>query len=277
MKMHIHLVIAVAIAASATDARAQDHGHLNAGAESQIAGSKLIFANGQDFATNSLYVKTLTFTNGATYAGYFQGNTTLTVLPATPDFAGPDPFAPALGSYIFAQLVSLKGPAGGEFAFWDTGATTPTFSIKSGETGTNLWRLTEADGSPGTDPYGHIHGRRWTLNKPGLYVLGLRLFDLSSNGPDSGPIHAASEILYTYVQAGVNVLSVALTANEQPRIRFVAPLGTDWQLEASDSLNPGVAWTPVGDAVTGSDIIREALDEAPVAQRRFYRLRAITP
>lgn len=276
MKKHIHLM-AIAIAASTITAHAQDHGHLNAGAESQTAGSKLIFANGQDFATNSLYVKTLTFTNGATYAGYFQGNTTLMVLPATPDFAGPDPLAPALGAYVFAQLVSLEGPAGGEFSFWDTGATSPTFSIKSGETGTNLWRLTEADGSLGTDPYGHIHGRRWTLNKPGLYVLGLRLFDLSSNGADAGPIHTPSEILYTYVQAGVNLISVSLTANEQPRIRYVVPLGTNWQLEASDSLNPGVVWTPVGDAVTGSDVIREALDETPVAQRRFYRLRAITP
>src|ERR1043165_4897884 len=183
------IAIGIAVCSSVGIVNAQDHGHLNAGAESQTPGSKLIFANGADFATNSLYVKTLTFTNATKYAGYFHGNTTLTALPATAEHAGPDPQAAALGSYIFAQLVSLDGPEGGEFGFWEAPATSPSYTIKSGESGgTNIWRLTEADGSPGTDPYGHIHVRRWTLTKPGLYVLGLRLLDLSTNGSNGGPI-----------------------------------------------------------------------------------------
>src|SRR5258706_13539102 len=150
----IRILAGIGIAAFTLTAIAQDHGHLNVGAESQTVGSKLIFANGAAFATNSGYVKTLTYTNGPTYAGYFHGNTTLTVLPATAEHAGPDPQAPALGSYIVAQLVSLEGPEGGEFAFWDTGGITPSFSIKVGEAGTNTWILSENAGAPGTDPYG---------------------------------------------------------------------------------------------------------------------------
>src|SRR5213075_2344586 len=114
MLIKIRFLVAIAITSCAAAINAQDHGHLNAGAETQLPGSKLIFANGADFATNSGYIKTLTYTNGGTYAEYFQGNTTLTVLPATATYAGPDPLAPALGSYIFAQLVSLDGPDGGE-------------------------------------------------------------------------------------------------------------------------------------------------------------------
>src|SRR5688572_28920242 len=103
---------AIGIASFAFIANAQDHGHVNVGAESQIAGSKLIFANGNIFATNSGYVKTLTFTNAARYAGYFQGNTTLTALPTTAEHGGPDPQAPAPGSHIVVLLSSLEGPAG---------------------------------------------------------------------------------------------------------------------------------------------------------------------
>src|ERR1051325_11803964 len=114
----IRFFVAIGIATLAVTVKAQDHGHLNAGVESQDSGAKLIFANGADFATNSGYIKTLTFTNATAYAGYFQGNTTLTVLPATAAYAGPDPQAPALGAYIFAQLVSLEGPPGGECGFW---------------------------------------------------------------------------------------------------------------------------------------------------------------
>jgi hypothetical protein len=275
----IRFVIAIGLAISSGGriVNAQDHGHLNAGVESQTPGSKLIFANGADFATNSLYVKTLTFTNATQYAGYYQGNTTLTVLPATPAHAGPDPQAPALGSYIFAQLVSLDGPEGGEFGFWDTGATSPTLKIKSGESGgTNIWRLTEADGSPDTDPYGHIHGRRWTLTKPGLYVLGLRLLDLSTNGIAGGPIHTQSDILYTYVQAGVNVVSIEPDV-DHTHVRVTAPLGTNWQLEASDSLSGNATWTPVDNPVTGVDAIREVVDDTAVVGNRYYRLKGIAP
>src|ERR1043165_1241633 len=277
MTLNVRLFLALAGTAGAVAVNAQDHGHLNVGAESQLPGSKLIFANGADFATNSGYIKTLTFTNGTVYAGYFQGNTTLTVLPATAAFAGPDPQAPALGAYIFAQLVSLEGPPGGEFGFWDTGATSPTITIKSGETGgTNLWRLTEADGSPDTDPYGHIHGRRWTLTKPGIYKLGLRVVDLSTNGPAGGPIHTPSDILYTYAQAGVNIVWIEPHTNTT-HVRFTAPLGTNWQVETSDSLTTDAIWTAVGDPVIGADAIREVADESPVVGNRFYRLKGTAP
>src|SRR4051812_8148352 len=97
--------------------RAADHAHLNAGAFGTQQNDQLIFENGGDFETISDYAKTLTFTNASTYAGYFQGNLTLTALAQTPVHAGPVPNAPALGSVIEARLVSVDGPEGGTFAF----------------------------------------------------------------------------------------------------------------------------------------------------------------
>jgi hypothetical protein len=274
--------IGIAVALS-LNVHAQDHGHLNVGAESQQIGAKLIFANGADFATNSAYVKTLTFTNAAVYAGYFQGNTTLTALPATGDRGGPDPVAPALGSRIAAQLVSVEGPAGGEFAFWDTGATAPTIKLKSGETGASTWILSENDGSPGTDPYGHIHGRRLTLTKPGLYKVGLRAIDISTNGLNGGPIHTPSDILYTYFQAGVNLLTVELNV-DHTTVRVALPLGNTWQIEGNHILSPvsnlaapgdPFAWNPIGDTIVGADFIREVIDTEPVQGQRYYRIRSV--
>src|SRR5215510_9334827 len=139
MKPFLKLALAFGMALSdPVSLLAADHGHLNAGAVGTKQNDKLIFDNATDFAASSGYVKTLTFTNSGTYAGYFQGNITLTALAQTPGNAGPVPNAPALGSFIQAQLVSVEGPEGGAFSFWDTDATSATITLSSGQTGTNM-------------------------------------------------------------------------------------------------------------------------------------------
>src|ERR1043166_1651376 len=136
---------------------AQDvHGHLNVGAAGQKQNDKLLFSNGRDFATASEYVKLLSFTNATKYAGYYQGNITLTALHSFDAFGEPDPSAPAPGSFIRAEIVSVKGPDGGAFGFWETNSTTdPTFSIPTGTSGASYaFDLSEADlgaGQPGGD------------------------------------------------------------------------------------------------------------------------------
>jgi len=191
---------AVAVWLSASVANAQ-HGHLNAGAVGINQDDALFFANGADFVTNSGYVVTLAYTNAGTYAGYFNVNLTITALPATGANGGPDADAAALGSFIRIELTSVSGPAGGTFTFWSGGV--PTFSLQSGQTGTDQWNLSgAAAGSSGVDPFGHVHGRRFTVDQPGLYTVGFTLYDTSTNGVGAGPIHMPSETLY------VNFLAV---------------------------------------------------------------------
>jgi len=259
-----------------SNARAQDHGHLQIGARGTNQGAQLYFYNGADFLTNSRYVKTLTFTNSSRYAGYYQGNITLAVQAATGDFGGPEPDAPALGSYIRARIVSVKGPLGGAFAFWESGAASPTISVATGESGTNTYNVTQTDGSPGVDPFGHIHGRRFTVTKPGIYVVSFQAFDTSTNGLNGGPIHTPSSIIDIYFQGGVNAQFIEPDA-DHTRVHFAAPIGTTWQVEASNSIGPNAVWTPFGTAVEGDDYFHEVVDSRPVQGNRFYRIRGVLP
>jgi hypothetical protein len=252
-------------------ALAQDHGHLNMGAVGTSQNDQLTFDNGGDFASNAGYVKTLDFAATGTYAGYFQGNITFTVLAATPEHLGPVPNAPALGSRMFAQLVSVDGPSGGAFGFWDTGAIVPTISLTSGATGTNVFRISENDGSPGTDPYGHIHGRRFTTTKPGIYTVGFRAFDFSANGVGGGPIHMPSALLKVCFQAGVNIKSIE-TQGTRTDVTFGAKAGFLWQLEAANSLPAGTNWQSIGAPLLGDDYFHKVPDDQAVNAVRFYRV-----
>jgi hypothetical protein len=268
---------------------AQQHAHLYIGATNTAQNTPLYFQNGADFETASSYIKTLTlttllFTNqstgGITTNSLYSGNITFTVLAATLGRGGPVPDAPALGSTIYAQIVSVDGPPGGAFSFWDTGATNPTITLASGTTGTNTFRLSENDGSPDSDPYGHIHGRRFTVrtNTPGIYTVGFRAFDVSSNGTGGGPIHAPSGILKFYFQTGINIASIKKTGT-----LAAVTFGTlsnsvanpTYRLEYNDSLG-NTNWTEIGSAA-GSDTLRTLDDTSATNPQRFYRIKVTTP
>ncbi|HEX5218382.1 MAG TPA: hypothetical protein VFZ59_02345 [Verrucomicrobiae bacterium] len=255
---------------------AQDHGHISIGSAGVNQNDPLIFENRDSFDTTANYVKTLTFATAGAYAGYFQGNITITGLAATPERSGPEPNAAALGSRLFVQLVSVEGPEGGTFAFWESGATSPTISLASGNSGTNTWRVSENDGSPGSDPYGHIHGRRFTATRPGIYTVSFCAFDFSTNGLGGGPIHSPSSVMKVYFQAGVNLKSVEPGATGT-RVVFSAPVGQDWVVEASSSPDAGAIWTEVGAPIAGDDYFHEVIDNEVVPGPRFYRARGTTP
>jgi hypothetical protein len=255
---------------------AQDHGHLNIGAAGVNQNDPLTFDNRDIFETATNYVKTLTFATAGNYTGYYQGNITMTGLAATAAHAGPEPNAAALGTQLHVQLVSVDGPEGGAFAFWESGATSPTIGLASGATGTNTWRVSEHDGSPGSDPYGHIHGRRFTATKPGIYTVGFRAFDFSTNGIGGGPIHTPSAMIKVYFQAGVNLKSIEHDATNT-RVEFSAPVGRNWVVEASDSPSASAVWTEVGAPVVGDDYFHEVIDDRPAQGKRFYRAKGLTP
>src|SRR5205085_8776513 len=121
-------------------------------------------------------------TNGLN-AGHYRGDVlTFSALAGTEVNGGPIPGHAAFGSKLAIQVVSADGPAGGSFAFWegdgesDLGAI--TFSLPVGATnGTNSFVVSENNGVPGTDPYGHIHGREFTTSSAGTYLVGFRVID----------------------------------------------------------------------------------------------------
>jgi hypothetical protein len=114
------------------------------------------------------------------------------------------PFAATSGSLLQLQIASVTGPTGATFSFWDTevSLTDPAISYTIGTSGaTAYWNLTDltltvGDGvttnptgvnNPPTDPYGHIHGRSFTVDTPGDYTVSYILHDASGQQADSAP------------------------------------------------------------------------------------------
>jgi hypothetical protein len=255
---------------------AQDHGHLRIAAYSTTQNAKLYWYNGADFASSNSYIKTFVYTNSGKYAGYFQDNITLTVQAATSDYGGPEANPPAFGSYIRARILSVAGPAGGSFSFWEAGTTAPTFSVPVGAIGgTNTYNVTQTDGAPGADPFGHIHGRRLTATVPGIYLVTFQAFDTCTNGLGGGPIHTPSDPISVYIQAGVNFHSIQ-PGPTLTTVRFGAQSGKTWQLESSDALSPQPSWQPVGLPVSGDDYLHNIIDPRLHSGSRFYRVRELT-
>jgi len=172
-------------------------------------GEKLYFINGSlyDNAGANAYTWNLTYrTTGQTYAGFYISNVpppldsglSFAVQPATDVNAGPGPNHPSLGSFIQLRIVSVSGPTGGAFSWWEEGFdTAPTASFTVGLTnGTYQFDLSEGANAVDSDPYGHIHGRTFGADLPGLYTLGIQLVDISTFGPGGGPIQTPSDLYY---------------------------------------------------------------------------------
>lgn len=253
-------------------ARAQ-HSHLNAGALEPVAGSRLYFANGANFITNSGYTLPMKAATSGPFSGFHRGAITFTALPSTENFGGPAFGHAAPGAHLTLQIESVAGPTGGAFLFWENEdgelGTTLTFNVPSGVVaGTNRFELSETDGSPEVDPFGHIHGRSFGATLPGLYLVGFRIFDTSSNGNGGGPLHPPSELFPMYFQAGVTIAGITI-GDGSVRVVFAALRPGIYQLEAAAQI--AGPWTSVGDAVTGTDHL--ATVTVPATDSQYFRLR----
>ena len=269
----VKLCLISALGFVCANVRAQ-HLHFVAGAQSPTPGSKLIAVNSNDFTAASGFVLNMTLNTNGAYAGYYIANHSFIVAAVTPEHGGPEQGAPALGSWIHMGIDSITGPAGGEIGYWEGGATAPTIAFPVGQTITNRWRISENDGSPGSDPYGHIHGRRFSATKPGLYLIGFRFFDFSTNGVAGGPLHVASDPVYMVYQAGVTLSSPVKMGNS-----FSFKVGTQggWihTLQWSTNWQSQALWSDAA-SVTGDNHLQTLVDDT-ANQLRFYRVLSELP
>lgn len=256
------------------------HVHVNAGTVSPDAGAALTFVNRASFAEESRFVIHLKPWESALFGPIFRGGSdlTFTALPATLDNGGPSPRAARPGTRIAAIVESVSGPTGGTFSFWDSfdgffDATEITFTLPTGTSGgTNRFLLSENDGSPGADPYGHIHGRKFSATRPGVYRVGLRLVDDALNGPGNGPTQAPSDPIVFLFQAGLT-LSVVSLQDGTATVQFGTELNRTYRLEATSTLGPAAAWKPVGEPLVGTGRL-ETVAGLPAAEpETFFRLR----
>lgn len=252
------------------------HQHINAGALGSQAGAPLSFVNGDRFVAESGYVMPMQPATAGPRAGLHAGSVTFTALPAGLDYGGPAFGHAAPGSRLELVVETVVGPAGGRFGFWETAGesegTELTFEVPVGETdGSHRFPLSESFGASGDDPYGHIHGRVFTVDLPGLYRVGMRLIDTSVNGADGGPLHPPSERYVFQLQAGVTLAWIEVGENTV-QIAFGALARSVYQVERADRLGDPGAWSPVGAPVQGTDRL-ETVTVPLEAGPRFFRLR----
>src|SRR5580765_2757250 len=122
MAQHTKNSALVALALATLCCHLQAHEHLAAGATTNSPGATLVFQNAGDFGGDTGFVFNLTAgtTNDAYLGYYYTGDVVFEALATTPDNGGPEPGAAAPGTYIQIKLLSIEGPAGAKFGFWET-------------------------------------------------------------------------------------------------------------------------------------------------------------
>jgi len=271
-------LLGIAVLFSRLDALQAQHIHVNAGAASTTQDAQLTFINGRNYDTNAGYTVYLSFTNVGPFAHLHHGaGISFTALASTLNNGGPAPGHAADGAFLQLQFVSMSGPPGGVFGVWeqepgDPGSSRPLFTLPTGAAnGTNLLALTESDGAPGADPYGHIHGRTFTATLPGLYTLGCRILDTSNNGSGGGAIHTPSAVHYFYFQAGLTISSWAKDSDSFG-LTFGTTAGRTYHVESTPDL-AAPNWAAFAGPFTGDNHLLTAATNS-AARQLFFRLRS---
>jgi hypothetical protein len=266
------------------------HAHINAGALETYPGSPLSFPNGYLWDTNSysgVYPACIFMVkddpNVPLYPGLYQSDASFTSLPGTIFTGGPALYAAEPGTYIEMIVRSVQGPAGGVIGCWQeddefaASSTMNLFSIPVGTlNSTNRFHLTQSPEQGGWegDPYGHVHGRRFTANKSGLYTVGVQLIDTSRAGPGGTPNHNPSATNYFYFQAGL-VVQLLKKTNNAAVLRFGLQGFKDYYLEASTNLG-STNWITVGrEAGASHSDLHTMIDANATNTARFYRVREV--
>ncbi len=253
--------------------------HIFTGAAGTNSGDALVFTVASLFDTRSGYKLPMVLRTNGNNAGHHRGDTlTFTALSATDLGTGQVLGRALLGSRLAVQVTDVAGPAGGAIGFWEGDGENPgnqvTFSVPVGTTGgTSSFVISENDGAPGSDPYGHIHGREFTATTAGLYTVGFRLVDVSTNGHGGGPLHAPSSVLSMFFQAGPTIETIQAATNGM-RVFFRSAPGVTNVLEASDGVT-ATAWRPVSGGLRGNSALQSLTDTHPGPDVRVYRLRLL--
>ena len=145
---------------------AHAHDHVEVGQSSQNPSQLALDGPGYQLA---LFVP-----QGEPFSGYapdFPGGYFAFELTFTTEVNALDP---ADGSDPVIELISVTGPTGAFFSFWESGATSPTWSRPS------RWIQTELDRpsfSVILNGETHAHGRIFTADRPGDYQIIFRARD----------------------------------------------------------------------------------------------------
>lgn len=188
------------------------------------------------------------------------------------------------GAWIWCEIVSVSGPPGGHFGFWDQDHSryfdAPSQSFPTHQpTGSFSFVISEGIDDPEDDPSGHVHNRSWTADRAGTYLVGLRFVDLSTSGPGGGSWHVPSPVYQLHFEAGPDFMPTivrdgnANTLIWASRMGIYQPQQTGVVFTILRAASPDAAeWQPIG-MVTGTTAgTVHFTDSSPLPRRAFYRL-----
>lgn len=169
---------------------------------------------------------------------------------------------PPNGALVRIDVLSVSGPDGGSFSFWEVGASAPTWSRPSG------WASSISDtpalfASEDETGYGHIHGRAFSADKPGTYDVTFRAVDTTAAYASSTPFTVRFTAL-TPPQLAISLVNGTL------KVSFLSRSNLAYDLQSSTSLQPD-SWTTL-DTLDGTGGMVEILDPLANRPRVFYRL-----
>lgn len=186
------------------------------------------------------------------------------------------------GAWIWAEIVSVAGPDGAIFGFWEENSNVVTHSLAANQaTGNPQFVISEGIDDPEEDPQGHIHGRAWTADKPGDYQVGIRLIDRSTSGPEGGSWHVPSQIHVFHFQTGPGFQPTIQGApGTSITLTWAGQMGI-WQeagqsgvvFTVQRSANPAANdWQTLGTVTGTTTATLNFIDSAPLPNKAFYRL-----
>jgi hypothetical protein len=193
----------------------------------------------------------------STYA--FPGGAYATVLT----FSAFDNTAPPPnGALIRVDILSVSGPDGGAFSFWEVGAETPTWSRASGWTSSPTDKPSLFASEDGTG-YGHIHGRAFSTSKAGIYDVTFQAVDTTGRYVTSDPF----VVRFTAVNAPQLAIG---SEGGNIKLTFTSRANLAYDLQSSTTLKSD-SWTTITtlDGSGGTVEFSEPLNNRP---RIFYRL-----
>ena len=135
------------------------------------------------------------------------------------------------GADPWIEILSVAGPAGGSFAFWEVGEAGPTWSHPTGSSGGGNVFPVILNGDT------HAHGRCFTMDKPGTYTVTFRAVDAA------GKFAASTNKTITFKAQQPPQMSIAMQGNHA-RLSFTARVDLFYDLQACTDLPSGV-WSNV--------------------------------